>query len=73
VKKLKLDLEKIAVESFKTDAEEGKERGTVRGHASLHCSWNPDDTCDQSTCDYAGTCMASCDGGNSCVSCPPYC
>ena len=32
MKKLRLDLEKLAVESFATAAEDGDARGTVHGH-----------------------------------------
>jgi len=74
MRKLKLDLEMLAVESFTPDGAPAR-RGTVRGHVSLY--WedcNPSDTCagggwpcdptDQScagTC-YENTCYPGCGG-----------
>ena len=35
MKKMRLDLEQLAVESFATEREGGAERGTVRGHSDV--------------------------------------
>ena len=56
MKKLRLNLEKIAVESFETEQGTGKPLGTVHGHASIACSQNPDHTCDVETCVQEYTC-----------------
>ena len=87
MKKLRLNLENIAVESFETEHGTGKPRGTVRGHASFNCSENPDHTCDAVTCVAEYTCQflscpdqMACNGSGSdaaasCVLsyCPPFC
>lgn len=73
MKKLRLELDELHVESFVTDRGE-VERGTVEGHASLRCSGggttcNGDNTCvDGYTCGAAGTCYLSCNG-----TCPAPC
>ena len=77
MRKLKLEIETLVVESFDTRAAEGG-AGTVHGHASypLGCHTPPDsypDTCDYATC--AGmTCWESCNGTCDCgtVGCPRY-
>jgi hypothetical protein len=38
MKKIVLDVEALAVESFVAEAEPGGRRGTVHGHASLRCT-----------------------------------
>ncbi|MFL5540736.1 MAG: hypothetical protein ACJ8J0_17220 [Longimicrobiaceae bacterium] len=86
MKKLELNLESIAVESFETEKGTGEPRGTVHGHISIRCSENPDHTCDGDTCNDAYTChflsCGACDSYNcgsapqdSCVLsyCPPFC
>jgi len=47
MKKLKLDLDRIQVESFKVEAAESG-KGTVQAHsaAPFHCGSNPLDSCD---------------------------
>jgi hypothetical protein len=82
MKKRKLNLENIAVESFETEHGTGTLRGTVHGHASVYCSQNPDRTCDAATCGeytcHFWTCACG-EGGSgpadSCVLsyCPPFC
>ncbi|HEX5871680.1 MAG TPA: pinensin family lanthipeptide [Longimicrobium sp.] len=68
MRKLKLDLDHLAVESFETNAADGAQRGTVRG-------FNP--TCENScldTCYY--TCGGSCAGTctePTCITCHTYC
>ena len=85
MKKLRLDIESIAVESFATDERTGERRGTVHGHVSFRCSVDPDNTCAAETCDNAYTCALSCGlcgsykcgsaAEDSCVLsyCPPFC
>jgi len=55
MRKIRLDLEKLGVETFETSAAE-PERGTVRGH------WSQVGTCDAvvGTCQYGGTCGPGC-------------
>jgi hypothetical protein len=69
VRKLKLDLEDLSVESFATTPEAHRESGTVFGQN--HC------TCyTQCTCPGCPTCDASCNGtcGGTCdVSCNGTC
>lgn len=59
MKKLKLDLDHLSVESFAADSA-GKTGGTVRGHISLHCDPTAPESC------YYGM---TCDGQQSC-GCP---
>ncbi|HET7460309.1 MAG TPA: hypothetical protein VFJ82_03640 [Longimicrobium sp.] len=86
MKKRRLNLENITVESFETEHGTGTLRGTVHGHASIYCSENPDHTCDVATCVDEYTCRFlscpdrfACEGGSgaadSCVLsyCPPFC
>jgi hypothetical protein len=55
VRKIRLDLEKLGVDTFETTASEPA-RGTVRGH------WSQVGTCDAfvATCQYGGTCTNGC-------------
>ena len=56
MRKMRLDLEKLNVETFEADAAEKSLRGTVHGHYSQR------GTCDGfvGTCQYGGTCGAGC-------------
>ncbi len=68
MRKLKLDLEELAVESFATTPESRGEGGTVFGQN--HC------TCyTQCTCPGCPTCDASCNGtcGGTCATCAASC
>jgi hypothetical protein len=80
MKKLRLDLENIAVESFETDRAPAA-GGTVRGYASIaqpcsgQCDTVDDATCDRDRCTNTGpgndTCVATvcaelCSGGVLC-------
>ena len=38
MKKIVLNVEALAVESFVAEAEQGGKRGTVHGHATLRCN-----------------------------------
>jgi len=67
MRKVKLSLDGLAVESFATVAESGEYRGTVQGFATKPwqgCPFQTADTCadpcpsDAGSC--AGTCVASC-------------
>lgn len=57
MKKIRIDVDALAVESFATTPEPRREKGTVRGHASM------DETC----LDY------SCEGSCDWTFCVPYC
>jgi hypothetical protein len=54
--KVKLNVDRLQVESFDTSAAEAMERGTVHGH------WSQVGTCDAraGTCQYGGTCGNGC-------------
>ena len=68
MKKLKLDLDALAVESFEADAREGQS-GTVAAHVfTAQCGGT--NVCTVSC--HADTCYASCNG-NSCISCYGTC
>jgi hypothetical protein len=63
MKKIVLDVEALAVESFVADAQQGGKRGTVHGHDTLRCTAVGCDTyycsigyntCAQASC--PGTC-----------------
>lgn len=56
MKKISLDLDRLAVESFATTDPEAPPRGTVQGH------WSQPGTCDAvvGTCQYGGTCGPGC-------------
>ena len=60
MRKIRLDLEKLDVETFETAADE-LSRGTVRGH------WSQLGTCDAvvATCQLNGTCKWTC--GSRCT------
>ena len=65
MKKIRLDLEMLDVETFETGADEAA-RGTVRGH------WSQLGTCDAvvATCQQNGTCALTCGsrcGSTTCV------
>lgn len=64
--KLKLDLDRLRVDSFDTSTTDGAAGGTVHGHYSQvgTCSGRV------ATCQYGGTCGTDCATRN-CVS--PYC
>jgi len=60
MKKLKLDLETVRVESFAT-GDDAEGRGTVRANSgvSSDCSFHPPETCRGNTC--WDSCGGSCD------------
>ncbi len=69
--KLKLDLDRLIVESFDTDASGIARRGTVRGHSGFSvgaftCVVNTCDSCYDTCYSCGGSCGAGCTGGNSC-------
>lgn len=77
MKKLRLDLGTLAVESFGTTPGAGARAGTVRGREdcpSCGCSLGAADvvTCDPS-CDPCATCDTSCAGGPYCDCLPSGC
>jgi hypothetical protein len=65
MRKLKMDLDELMVESFETAAESA-ERGTVHGHLSIRCdtvnaTCDDANTCGGDTCNFAqNTCADSC-------------
>lgn len=66
MKKLKLDIDALAVQSFAAGAAP-EARGTVRGRAT---AWN---TCaGRETCAFPDTCADTC-GANSCYTCVNSC
>ncbi len=64
MKKIRLELDSLTVESFATTKDEGREPGTVRGHgsgigcATAYCSGNP--------CSGPNDPSVSADGGCAC-------
>jgi hypothetical protein len=60
--KIRLDLDRLSVESFETSEGEA-ERGTVHGH------WSQVGTCDAraATCQYGGTCGNGCGTIKTCT------
>lgn len=61
--KVKLDLDRLQVETFETSAEERAERGTVHGY------WSKVGTCDArvGTCAYGATCGPGCGTLKTCT------
>jgi len=56
MKKLKLDLEAVAVESFDVTAGEREEKGTVHGHITIAASCEETACCSpNATCEYTNT------------------
>ncbi|HEU4882961.1 MAG TPA: hypothetical protein VFT45_11960 [Longimicrobium sp.] len=69
MRKLKLDLDRLIVESFDTVVAKDPGRGTVEAHS--HMCVSPFETCAALSCNYTcGTCDPSC---ASCVSCYNTC
>lgn len=78
MKKFKLQLDDLQIESFSTQREEGKSEGTVRGYITLYCESDSCQWCatlsdcltgcgcgtryEGGTCDYP-TCAPTCAGG----------
>jgi hypothetical protein len=64
MKKIRLDLERLDVDTFETGRAENPDRGTVQGH------WSQVGTCSYdrfaATCQAGGTCAYTC--GSRCVS-----
>lgn len=70
MKKLRLNLDALAVESFTAGEDELASRGTVAGHISTRC------TAGAMTCDDGNTCVpagATCDNDTCYVSCNGSC
>lgn len=57
MKKLRLNLERLEVQSFETEHAAG-ERGTVQGRAGTYREWTCDGTCDQ-TCGAPASCVGA--------------
>ena len=60
--KLKLDLDRLEVESFETEKVLA-DQGTVHAHGTVRCSVNPDYTCVEETCAAVVTCLGETCGG----------
>ncbi len=80
MKKLRLDLDAIRVESFDTTAPKAAAAGTVRGHSGYESCWGV--TCSvtcagtcygQYTCEAYNTCAHTCDLVNTCDTCATLC
>jgi hypothetical protein len=76
MRKTRLDLDSLSVESFDTTATPADSRGTVHGNADTFQSYCSDgrtciDTCDYTCNQYEATCAGTCQGDASC--CPTYC
>lgn len=73
MRKLSLNLEALVVESFSTNAAEG--RGTVRGMDSITVDQDTCITCGATCATCGGTCPASCPATcvNTCATCPVSC
>lgn len=66
MKKLRLNLDELEVESFETEAEHA-ERGTVHGHAQYSAYCPPGESLQASNCPTCQqTCVATCYGQNTC-------
>jgi hypothetical protein len=68
MRKLRLEIEDLKVESFDAGAAEAR-KGTVRGRISIHCDPSSPDTCDGGqTCDGGLSCAGGCgaSGVNTC-------
>ena len=64
MRKIRLNIDELAVDSFDTAGQEGEKGGTVRAHASLYLPCNSDGS-QCATCLYGcpadtRTCMATC-------------
>ena len=61
--KIRLDPDRLRVESFETASAERTDRGTVHGH------WSQAGTCDAraATCQYGGTCGPGCGTTKTCT------
>ena len=75
MKKIRLNLDALAVETFATTKDDDASRGTVRGHLSAYYELcNPGDTWQQS-CTCEATCNAAtcynCGGGGGSAGCAP--
>ena len=79
MRKIRLDLDDLTVESFNTAPAEGKQGGTIKGHATYFVGCVASENSDCATCldgcpQDTLTCMASClrtDGYRICKD--PYC
>jgi hypothetical protein len=68
MKKIRLDLERLTVETFATTEDDKAKRGTVRGHLSAYYELcHADDTWQQSC-----TCEATCNAA-TCYNCSAAC
>lgn len=67
MKKLRLNLDELEIESFATTAEaDALEEGTVHGyHCTCNCCTDNDPTC-YNTCAGNATCHRTCVGNNTC-------
>lgn len=63
MKKIKLDLERLSIETFAPEADATGADGTVHGH------WSQMGTCDArvATCQYGGTCGPGCATVKNCT------
>jgi len=75
MRKIRLDMDALQVDSFPIPSGRGDDRGTVHGRGSLYVCTNFE-TCAGATCLGDATCASACSetyGGAICKSCGPCC
>ncbi len=76
MRKIRLDLDALQVDSFSVSADEGEERGTVRARASLRLCTGFETCAGEPTCVGDATCASACsetDGYAICKTAGPCC
>lgn len=78
MKKLRLELDELQIESFGTDADEAESRGTVAGQneppVTQSCGGTCVNTCNSCVNTCLNTCQASCYATcSTCVTCEFHC
>ncbi len=71
MRKVKLDVDALAVQSFRTTAGKDEVRGTVEGNAETLRLCTNFVSCDGNTCPFS--CFGSCDPNSGAVPCGYYC
>lgn len=76
MRKIRLDLESLTIESFPTSGDGDAERGTVHGRETLRLCSGEYTCAGEPTCLGHVTCASACswtDGAAACKSCGPCC
>ena len=69
--KLKLNLERLNVESFQTE-NVSADKGTVHAYGTIRCSRDPENTCAEETCQAVVSCLGeTCTGCDTAYKCYP--